>query len=165
MCSSDLSLDHISGGRAGWNIVTSTRDAEARNFSRESHLGHAERYERAREFTRVVLGLWDSWDDDAFPRDKATGQFLDPAKMHVLDHRGAHFSVRGPLNIPRPPQGWPVLVQAGVSDDARAFAAEFAEVIFSSHLTIEQSRAYYSAVKASMAEFGRTPDEIGRAHV
>lgn len=154
------SVDHMSGGRAGWNIVTSTQGAEARNFGRAAHYGHAERYERAREFTQVVLGLWDSWDDDAFPRDKASGQFLDPDKMHVLDHRGQHFSVRGPLNIPRPPQGWPVLVQAGVSDDARAFAAEFAEVIFSSHLTIDQSRTYYGAVKAAVAPFGRSPSDI-----
>src|SRR5262249_25704253 len=129
------SLDHMSGGRAGWNIVTSTQPAEARNFGRDAHFGHSERYERAHEFTQVVLGLWDSWDDDAFPRDKASGEFLKPEKKHALDHHGRFFAVRGPLNIPRPPQGWPVLVQAGVSDDARRFAAEFAEVIFSSHLT------------------------------
>jgi N-acetyl-S-(2-succino)cysteine monooxygenase len=154
------SLDHMSGGRAGWNIVTSTQPAEARNFGRDVHFGHAERYERAHEFTQVVLGLWDSWDDDAFPRDKASGEFLKPEKKHPLDHHGRFFSVRGPLNIPRPPQGWPVLVQAGVSDDARRFAAEFAEVIFSSHLTKDQSKTYYNAVKSAVAEFGRGPSDI-----
>ena len=154
------SLDHISSGRAGWNIVTSTRNSEAKNFGRETHYGHAERYERAREFTQVVLGLWDSWDDDAFMRDKATGQFLDPDKMHALDHAGKFYSVRGPLNIPRPPQGWPVLIQAGVSEDGRAFASEFAEVIFTSHLNIEQATPYYNEVKQRVTQFGRTPDSI-----
>lgn len=154
------SIDHMSGGRAGWNVVTSSQHAEARNFGREQHFGHAERYERATEFTRVVLGLWDSWDDDAFPRNKKTGEYLDPQKMHYLNHRGPHFSVRGPLNIPRSPQGWPVLVQAGVSDDAKAFAAEFAEVIFTSHLTIEQAKTYHDAVKSSLAAFGRAPSDL-----
>jgi N-acetyl-S-(2-succino)cysteine monooxygenase len=154
------SVDHISAGRAGWNIVTSTQPAEAQNFGRESHFGHSERYERAHEFTRVVLGLWDSWDDDAFPRNKLSGEFLDPAKLHALNHKGRHFSVRGPLNVPRSPQGWPVLVQAGVSNDARRFAAEFAEVIFSSHLTKAQAKVYYAAVKNGVAEFGRTPASI-----
>jgi N-acetyl-S-(2-succino)cysteine monooxygenase len=154
------SIDHMSGGRAGWNIVTSTQPAEAKNFGRDTHFGHTERYERAHEFTQVVLGLWDSWDDDAFPRDKASGEFLKPEKKHALNHQGQHFSVRGPLNIPRSPQGWPVLVQAGVSDEARRFAAEFAEVIFSSHLTKEQAKVYYKAVKNSVSEFGRAPSDI-----
>jgi alkanesulfonate monooxygenase len=154
------SLDHLSGGRAGWNIVTSTQPAEAKNFGRDVHFEHSERYERAHEFTRIVTGLWDSWDDDAFPRNKATGEFLDPEKLHALNHKGKYYSVRGPLNVPRAPQGWPVLVQAGVSDDARRFAAEFAEVIFSSHLTKQQSKTYYAAVKAHVAEFGRTPSDI-----
>ncbi len=154
------SLDHISNGRAGWNMVTSAQEAEAHNFGREKHYGHAERYERAQEFTRVVLGLWDSWEDDAFPRDKASGQFLDPAKLHPLNHKGAHFTVRGPMNIPRAPQGYPVLVQAGTSGDGRRFAAEFAEVIFSSHLTIEQALSYYAEVKAAAAEFGHGPSDI-----
>jgi FMN-dependent oxidoreductase (nitrilotriacetate monooxygenase family) len=154
------SLDHLSGGRAGWNIVTSTQPAEAKNFGREVHFEHGERYERAHEFTRIVTGLWDSWDDDAFPRNKVTGEFLVPEKLHLLNHRGKYFSVRGPLNVPRAPQGWPVLVQAGVSDDARRFAAEFAEVIFSSHLTKQQSKTYYEAVKAHVTEFGRAPSDI-----
>jgi N-acetyl-S-(2-succino)cysteine monooxygenase len=154
------SLDHMSGGRAGWNIVTSTQPAEAKNFGREAHFGHSERYERAHEFTQVVLGLWDSWDDDAFPRNKASGEFLIPDKKHVLNHQGQHFSVRGPLNIPRSPQGWPVLVQAGVSEEARKFAAQFAEVIFSSHLTKDQAKTYYKAVKSGVAEFGRKPSDI-----
>jgi N-acetyl-S-(2-succino)cysteine monooxygenase len=154
------SLDHLSAGRAGWNMVTSTQEAEALNFGREKHFGHAERYERAAEFTRVVLGLWDSWEDDAFPRDKATGHFLDPEKLHPIHHRGDFFTVRGPLNIPRSPQGWPVLVQAGTSDDGKRFAAEFAEVIFSSHLTVDQALPYYQAVKQRVTEFGRAPSDI-----
>src|SRR5438094_6030270 len=111
------SLDHISGGRAGWNLVTSGMAAEALNFNRDAHYGHAERYERANEFAEVVTALWDSWDDDAFMRDKASGNFFDPAKMHFLNHKGKHFQVKGPLNIPRSPQGHPVIVQAGTSDD------------------------------------------------
>ncbi len=124
------SLDWLSGGRAGWNLVTSGQENEARNFSREKHYEHGERYERAREFARVVVGLWDTWDDDAFVRDKQTGQFFHPEKLHNLNHRGEHFSVLGALNIPRSPQGHPVIVQAGGSDDMIAVAAEFAEVIF-----------------------------------
>src|SRR3954447_6482457 len=107
------SLDHISGGRAGWNIVTSWSDNEARNFNRDQHVDYATRYERASEFVDVVTGLWDSWDADAFPYDKASGVFFDPAKLHVLDHVGKHFKVRGPLSVKRTPQGRPLLVQAG----------------------------------------------------
>jgi len=154
------SLDHMSGGRAGWNVVTSTQDAEARNFGRDAHLDHKTRYERAAEFTKVVLGLWDSWDDDAFPRNKISGEFLDPAKVHSLNHKGKYFSVSGPLNIPRPPQGRPVIVQAGVSDDARNYAAEYAEVIFSGHLTLETSRDYVTKLKELAAKFGRRPSDI-----
>src|SRR5215210_884563 len=131
------SLDHISGGRAGWNLVTSTQQMEAKNFGRDQHYAHRERYERAREFARVVLGLWDSWDDDAFIRDKYSGQFFNPSKMHAINHTGLHFSVRGPLNLPRPPQGRPVIVQAGGSEDMIEVAAEFAEVIFCAPLTLE----------------------------
>ena len=151
------SLDHISGGRAGWNVVTGSQGAEARNFGRDSHYGHAERYARAHEFTEVVCKLWDSWEDDAFPRDKASGIFLEPDKMHPISHEGQHFKVLGPLNIPRCPQGHPVIVQAGVSDDAREFASKYAEIIFSSHLTIDQSQAYYRAVKADVVKSGRDP--------
>lgn len=154
------SLDHLSGGRAGWNIVTSSQDAEANNFGRDRHWGHAERYERAHEFTRIVLGLWDSWDDDAFQRDKSSGIFFDPDKLHPLNHKGKFFSVKGPLNVPRSPQGYPVLIQAGVSDDARTFASEFAEVVFTNHLSIEMAKPYYGQVKNRVCDFGRTPDDV-----
>jgi alkanesulfonate monooxygenase len=154
------SLDHISGGRAGWNIVTSSMNAEARNFGQDGVIEHAARYARAREFTQVVLGLWDSWADDAFLRDKDSGIFFDPAKVRPLDHRGEHFAVAGPLNVPRPPQGHPVLVQAGASDDGREFAAEFAEAVFTNHVTLESAQAYYADVKRRAARFGRGPESI-----
>src|SRR5216684_4234421 len=124
------SLDHISGGRAGWNIVTTSNPDAALNFGLEDHMEHAERYRRAREFYDVVTGLWDSFADDAFPRDVEAGLYFDPAKMHVLNHKGKYLSVRGPLNIARPVQGWPVIVQAGASDDGRQLAAETAEAVF-----------------------------------
>src|SRR5262245_13236774 len=107
------SIDHISGGRAGWNLVTSGMAMEAYNFNRDAHYEHGERYDRAREFAQVVVRLWDSWDDDAFVRDKQAGLFFDPDKLHRLNHKGENFSVRGPLNVPRTPQGRPVIVQAG----------------------------------------------------
>jgi FMN-dependent oxidoreductase (nitrilotriacetate monooxygenase family) len=154
------SLDHISGGRAGWNLVTSSQQAEALNFNRDIHYRHGERYDRAREFAQVVVGLWDSWDDDAFVRDKASGQMFIPDKMHALDHKGQHFSVRGPLNIQRPPQGHPVIVQAGGSDDMMAVAAEFAEVIFCVPLTLEAGQAFYRDLKTRAARYGRAPDHI-----
>ncbi len=155
------SLDHISGGRAGWNLVTSGMAVEAYNFSRDAHYGHAERYERANEFAEVVTALWDSWDDDAFPRDKETGQFFVPEKMHFLNHQGKHFKVKGPLNIPRPPQGRPVIVQAGTSDDGMDVAARFAEVIFSANLTMESCQQYFKEVKTRAADkFGRNPDHL-----
>jgi FMN-dependent oxidoreductase (nitrilotriacetate monooxygenase family) len=155
------SLDHISGGRVGWNLVTSGMAAEAYNFGRDAHYGHAERYDRAREFAEVVVALWDSWDDDAFVRDKASGLFFDPAKLHRLNHVGRHFKVRGPLNIPRPPQGHPVIVQAGTSDDGMDVAARFAEVIFSANLTMESCRDYSREVKRRAAQkFGRNPDHL-----
>jgi FMN-dependent oxidoreductase (nitrilotriacetate monooxygenase family) len=155
------SLDHISGGRAGWNLVTSGMAAEATNFNRDAHYGHAERYRRANEFAEVVLALWDSWDDDAFVRDKASGLFFDPAKLHVLNHKGEHFKVRGPLNIPRPPQGRPVIVQAGTSDDGMDVAARFAEVIFSAHLTLESCQQYFKEIKTrAQDKFGRNPDHL-----
>jgi alkanesulfonate monooxygenase len=155
------SLDHITGGRAGWNLVTSGMEVEARNFNRDRHYGHAERYERANEFAEVVKALWDSWDDDAFPRDKETGQFFIPEKMHFLNHKGKHFQVRGPLNIPRSPQGHPVIVQAGTSDDGMDVAARFAEVIFSANLTMESCRQYFREVKSRAADkFGRNPDHL-----
>src|SRR5580698_7374759 len=127
------SLDWISGGRAGWNIVTTSNPDAALNFGLDEHMEHGERYRRAREFYDVVTGLWDSWADDAFVRDVEDGIFFDPAKMHVLDHKGKYLSVRGPLNIARPIQGWPVIVQAGASDDGRQLAAETAEAVFTAN--------------------------------
>lgn len=154
-------MDHISGGRVGWNLVTSGTAAEAYNFSRDAHYGHAERYDRAREFAEIVVALWDSWDDDAFVRDKEAGLYFDPSKMHTLDHVGKHFRVKGPLNTPRPPQGHPVIVQAGTSDDGMDIAARFAEVIFSAHWSIEACRKYSQEVKGRAAEkFGRKPDHL-----
>ena len=119
------SLDHISGGRAGWNVVTSANLSEAFNFGREAHYEHDDRYDRAVEFIEVVRGLWDSWDDDAFVRDRASGRYFDPAKLHYLNHKGEHFSVRGPLNVARPPQGHPVIFQAGSSEVGRELAARY----------------------------------------
>lgn len=154
------SLDQISGGRAGWNLVTSSGDGEAENFNLVKHLDHALRYERAAEFHQVVKGLWDSWEDDAFPRDKESGRYLDPAKLHVLHHQGKHFSVRGPLNVARSPQGRPVVVQAGASDAGRDLAARTAEVIFVAHQTFDEARSFYADIKQRAAAYGRAPDEI-----
>src|SRR5580698_6350752 len=154
------SLDHLSGGRAGWNLVTSGQENEARNFNREKHYEHGERYDRAREFALVVLGLWDSWDDDAFIRNKETGQFFHGEKLHDLNHRGEHFSVLGALNIPRSPQGHPVVVQAGGSDDMIAVAGEFAEGIFCAPLTLEAAQKFYETLKGKLAGYGRSPNEM-----
>jgi N-acetyl-S-(2-succino)cysteine monooxygenase len=154
------SLDLISGGRSGWNLVTSANSAEAQNFGREQHLPKHERYRRAREFVDVVRGLWDSWDDDAFVFDKADGRFYDPDKRHVLDHKGEFFKVRGPLTVSRSPQGQPVLVQAGASDDGRQLAAETAEVVFCAHQTIDAAQTYYADVKARAQRCGREPDHL-----
>lgn len=139
--------------------MTSGGEAEARNFGRDAHFEHEARYHRAREFTEVVRGLWDSWDDDAFIRDKESGLFFEPEKMHYLDHRGEHFNVRGPLNVPRSPQGQPVLVQAGASDTGRGFAAEVADAIFTTSLQLGEAREYYADVKRRVAEAGRDPDQ------
>lgn len=154
------SLDHLSKGRAGWNLVTSANPHEAWNFSREAHLEHADRYRRAREFYDVVTGLWDSWADDAFLRDQASGVFFDPDKLHVLDHRGPEFLVRGPLNVARPVQGWPVIVQAGASEAGRQIAAETAEAIFGSANTLESGREFYADVKARVRAAGRKPEHL-----
>ena len=154
------SLDHISHGRAGWNLVTSGQNAEAANFGRDGVADHAERYARAREFAQVVKGLWDSWDDDAFVRDTESGLFFEPDRMHYLNHKGQHFKVRGPLNVARAPQGHPVMVQAGGSNEGRELAAEFAEAIFSPHLNIPEAKAYYDDVKGRMAAYGRDVDHL-----
>ena len=154
------SLDQISGGRAGWNLVTSNNEAEAFNYSRDQHYSHADRYDRALEFAEVVTGLWDSWDDDAFLLDKEGGRYFDPARMHALNHRGKHFKVRGPLNVARSPQGRPVLVQAGASDTGRGLAASVADVVFTAQTTFEQARDFYTDVKARVARAGRHPDHV-----
>ncbi len=154
------SLDHISGGRAGWNVVTTSNPDAALNFGLDDHVEHDERYRRAREFHAVVTGLWDSWADDAWVRDQASGVFFDPAKLHVLDHKGEHLSVRGPLNIARPVQGWPVIVQAGASEAGRQLAAETAEVIFGSSRTIEDGRAFYADMQGRLRAAGRAPGSL-----
>jgi alkanesulfonate monooxygenase len=154
------SLDHISAGRAGWNIVTTSNPDAALNFGMDEHMEHGERYDRAREFYDVVTGLWDSFADDAFLRDQASGQFFDPSKMHVLDHKGEHLSVRGPLNIARPVQGWPVIVQAGASEPGRQLAAETAELVFAAHRTLAEGQAFYKDVKGRMEQIGRNPDHL-----
>ena len=154
------SLDLISQGRAGWNVVTSWSEAEARNFNRDHQLDYATRYERAREFVDVVKGLWDSWDTDAFLYDKTSGQFYDESKMHVLDHKGTYFAVCGPLNVAPAPQRHPVIVQAGASNEGRELAAATADVVYCLHDTVEAARAYYVDVKGRMATYGREPDEL-----
>jgi alkanesulfonate monooxygenase len=154
------SLDHISGGRAGWNIVTTSNPDAALNFGLEDHVEHDERYRRAREFYDVVTGLWDSWADDAWLRDQESGLFFDPDRLHVLNHKGEHLSVRGPLNIARPVQGWPVIVQAGASEAGRQLAAETAEVIFGSSRTMEDGQRFYADVKARMRKSGRPPEAL-----
>ncbi|MBA8880045.1 LLM class flavin-dependent oxidoreductase [Phyllobacterium myrsinacearum] len=154
------SLDRLSGGRAGWNLVTSSDPEAAFNFGHDGHILHADRYERAQEFADVVLGLWDSWEDDAFPRDKASGQYFNQEKLHVLDHRGKHFKVRGPLNLPRSPQGHPVVVQAGASEAGKELAARTAEAIFAAQITLEEATAYYADVKGRLGKYGRTPDDL-----
>lgn len=154
------SLDHISGGRSGWNVVTTSNPDASKNFGMEDHMDHAARYKRAREFYDVVTGLWDSWADDAFLRDQESGVFFDPEKMHVLDHKGPHFDVRGPLNIGRPVQGWPVVVQAGASDAGRQLAAETAEAVFTSQSTMDAGKAFYADVKARMEAVGRDPEHM-----
>jgi FMN-dependent oxidoreductase (nitrilotriacetate monooxygenase family) len=154
------SLDWISHGRAGWNCVTSVQVSETRNFGKAGVDPREVRYERARENAQVVTGLWDSWDDDAFVRDVDKGLYFEPGKMHKLAHKGKYYSVEGPLNVPRSPQGWPVIVQAGASDEGREFAAEYAEAIFSPHLTLEISKAYFDDVKGRMPKYGRDPDHL-----
>jgi alkanesulfonate monooxygenase len=154
------SLDHISGGRAGWNIVTTSNPDAALNFGLDEHMEHGERYDRAREFYDVVTGLWDSWADDAFIRDIETGIYFDPEKLHVLDHKGPHLSVRGPLNIARTPQGWPVIVQAGASDSGRQLAAETAEMVFAAGSTLAAGQRFYADVKGRMEAIGRDRDHL-----
>lgn len=154
------SLDQISGGRSGWNLVTSNNEGDALNYSREQHMAHGDRYERAIEFADVVTGLWDSWDPDAFMRDKESGINFDTAKQHVLNHKGKHFQVKGPLNVPCSPQGRPILVQAGASGTGRDVAARLAEIVFTAQTTFEQGKEFYNDVRSRLPKFGRRQDEV-----
>ncbi|MGL3213627.1 LLM class flavin-dependent oxidoreductase [Bradyrhizobium sp. BR 1433] len=154
------SLDHLSGGRAGWNIVTTSTAQAAQNFGLPEHPPHHERYERAREYIDVITRLWDSWEDDAVVNDPASGIFADTGKIHPIDHVGKHFRVRGPLNISRTPQGRPVYVQAGSSDDGRAFAARYAEAIFTAHQTLASAQEFYADIKRQARAFDRSPDQV-----
>jgi FMN-dependent oxidoreductase (nitrilotriacetate monooxygenase family) len=154
------SLDLISDGRAGWNVVTTATESAAQNFNLDHQHPHAFRYKRAGEFVEVVKKLWDSFEDDAFIRDRETGRFFDPNKVHYTNHRGEHFKVRGPLNVSRSPQGHPVIVQAGQSDDGRGLAAQTAEVIFTAHQHIETAQEFYRDIKARARGLGRIPDHV-----
>lgn len=154
------SLDHVSKGRVGWNIVTTSKPEAARNFGLDAGAAHGDRYARAHEFTRIVLALWNSWDPDALVGDKATGRFVDLAKVHAIDHVGAAFSVAGPLNLPRPPQARPVLVQAGGSPDGIDLAAHFADVVYSVSHTLEDARQFSARVDTALARYGRPAGDI-----
>ncbi|ASY79532.1 monooxygenase [Pectobacterium polaris] len=154
------SLDHLSNGRAGWNVVTSPLEGSAKNFSRAQHPEHALRYRIADEFLQVAKGLWDSWEDDAFLRDKTSGQFFDPEKLHTLNHKGEFFSVQGPLNIGRSAQGRPIVFQAGASEDGQKLAAKHADAIFTHQHTLEESQRYYREVKQKLEENGRRADQL-----
>ena len=155
------SLDHLSKGRAGWNIVTSSSTLEAFNFGSAKHRELADRYRRAHEFVEVVRGLWDSWEDEALLIDKESGLFFDSGKLHQLNHEGAEFSVRGPLTLPRAPQGHPVLVQAGSSEDGKGLAAKYAEVIFTIQRELPAAQEFYADIKKRVASFGRDPGHAG----
>ncbi|MFD9219072.1 LLM class flavin-dependent oxidoreductase [Streptomyces sp. NPDC060064] len=154
------SLDHLSGGRAGWNIVTSGNEAEARNFGREEHLEHALRYERAAEFLDVTKKLWDSWRDDATVIDRERGVYTEDGAVRPIEHRGKHFRVDGPLNVQRSPQGHPLLVQAGSSEDGKEFAARYAEAVFTAQQTLADAQTFYKDLKSRLAKYGRTPDQL-----
>ena len=154
------SLDHISGGRAGWNVVTSFDTGTSRNYGLEEHLDYSTRYGRAQESVEVVRGLWDSYEDDAFPADVEGNLFLDPAKLHALEHAGEHFRVAGPLNLSRSPQGQPVIFQAGVSEEGRNLAAQVAEGIYAPGGSLEQAHDYYTDIKRRTTAAGRDPEHI-----
>jgi FMN-dependent oxidoreductase (nitrilotriacetate monooxygenase family) len=153
-------LDLISNGRAGWNVVTSWSEAEAKNFNREQHVDYDTRYARAAEFVEVVKGLWDSWEEDAFPFDKQSGRFFDESKLHVLDHKGKFFSVRGPLNVGRLPQIHPIVVQAGASEQGRELAAATADIIYAVHRTKSVAQAFYADIKRRLEKYRRNPDDL-----
>ncbi|MBV9445412.1 MAG: LLM class flavin-dependent oxidoreductase [Streptosporangiaceae bacterium] len=154
------SLDHISGGRAGWNIVTTATKAAAQNFGLDDNPSHRERYRRAAEFTDISIALWDSWEDGAEIGDKAAGVYADEDRIHPIDYEGEYFRVRGPLNVPRSPQGRPLLVQAGSSEDGREFASRYAEAVFTAQQTLADAREFYADMKARARRNGRDPDQI-----
>lgn len=154
------SLDRISRGRAGWNIVTSGNERAAQNFGLDAHPAHSRRYARATEFVEVTRKLWDSWEEGAFLADRTSGRYTDRARIHDIDHVGEFFRVQGPLDFPGPPQGHPVLVQAGSSTDGREFAARFAEAIYTAQNNLDDAQAFYADVKSRMAAHGRTPDQL-----
>lgn len=154
------SLDHISRGRAGWNIVTTGTDLAAANFGLPAHPPHEERYGRAREFVTAAVKLWDSWEDDAIVLDPATGIYADTDRIHRIDYAGQYLRVRGPLNVPRGPQGYPVLVQAGASNEGRSFAGQYAEAIFTAHQRLQDAQAFYADVKSRVRAFGRDPEHV-----
>jgi FMN-dependent oxidoreductase (nitrilotriacetate monooxygenase family) len=153
-------IDQLSKGRGAWNVVTSVNDSEAQNFGVHSHIGPAERYDRADDFLEAVTGLWDSWEDDAFVLDRESGIFADPSKVHELNYHSAHFDVRGPLTVPRSPQGRPVILQAGSSGRGRDFASRWAELIFTGDPGIDVARSHYADQKARIAETGRDPNSV-----
>ena len=153
-------IDHISHGRAGWNLVTSQSVDEAQNFGREEHVEHGLRYERAEEFFDVVTALWDSWEDGAVIRDRDTGRYIDPEKLHFLHHKGRHFSVRGPLNVDRPPQGYPVIAQAGSSEPGRRLASRVADIVFTAQVELAEAKAFYADIKQRAVLQGRKPGDV-----
>ena len=155
-----MSIDQISNGRAGWNVVTSPLEGSALNYGKPEHPAHDLRYRMAEEYIEVAKGLWDSWEDDAFIRDRASGEFIDPDKMHRLNHVGEFFSVQGPLNISRSPQGRPVLIQAGSSEAGRGFAAKIADAVFTGQASRASAEEFSSDVKRRAAAVGRNPDEV-----
>ena len=154
------SLDIISGGRAGWNVVTAWSTAEAQNFNRDQHYDYETRYDRAKDFVDVVEGLWDSWESDALLYDRKSGHFYDEAKMHVLAHASRHFKVRGPLNVAATPQGRPIIIQAGAAGQGRELAAAHADVIYAGQNTLAEAREFYDDVKARLPGYGREPDDL-----
>ncbi len=154
------SLDYLSGGRVAWNVVTGADTRAALNFSREKHWDNAKRYDYADEFVQVVKDLWDSWEDDAFVRDKAGGVFVDESKVHKINHAGEHFSVAGPLNVARPPQGQIPLLSAGTSERSQELGAQFSNAIFTGQIHIAGAKQFYSGIKSKMAKYGRDPGEL-----
>lgn len=153
-------VDHISKGRAGWNVITSGQTSEALNFGYDAQVERSTRYERARECLETVFDLWDSWEDGAVLRDKASGRYFDPDKVHRLNHHGKHFKLRGPLNITRPPQGHPVICQAGGSHEGWEMAAQYADVVFGKSTSIAEAQRFYRDIKGRMAKYGRRPDQL-----